>query len=340
MRPRVDGARRLWTMTDSIRRIGVLTSGGDSPGYNACVRAVVRMAIHYGWEPWGVSNGYEGLIGGDLLPLTSRSVSNIIGRGGTILGSSRSSAFTTPRGLREGLRHINEQGLDALVIVGGDGTMRGARALADAGVPVIGIPGTIENDVCGTDVSVGVDTALNTALDAVDRIKDTASSQEQAFLVEVMGEKSGYLALMVGIAGGAEMVCIPEVPYTVEQVAAEVADAYIRGKRHCIIVVSEGARPAAHEIAAYLREHEQETGFTVRLSTLGHIQRGGSPSATDRLLGTRFGAAAVDYLRGGLRGVLVASQGNSIEPVPLQEVTDCVRTIDEGYLELARILAR
>ena len=170
-----------------IRRVGVLTSGGDSPGYNACIRAVVRMALEVEWEPWGIRNGFEGLLGGDIEALNSRSVSGIIGRGGTMLGASRSDAFQTPRGLRDALRHLNEAGLDALVVVGGDGSMRGAQALSEAGFPTVGIPGTIENDVCGTEQSVGLDTALNTGLDALDRIRDTASSQEQAFLVEVMG---------------------------------------------------------------------------------------------------------------------------------------------------------
>jgi len=323
-----------------IRRVGVLTSGGDSPGYNACIRAVVRMALEVEWEPWGIRNGFEGLLGGDIEALNSRSVSGIIGRGGTMLGASRSDAFQTPRGLRDALRHLNEAGLDALVVVGGDGSMRGAQALSEAGFPTVGIPGTIENDVCGTDQSVGLDTALNTALHALDRIRDTASSQEQAFLVEVMGEKSGYLPLMLGITGGAEMVCIPEVPFTAEDVSREVADAYVRGKRHCIIVVAEGAAPHTDEIAATLRANEAETGFRVRVSTLGHIMRGGSPSAQDRLLGTRYGAAAVERLRHGEYGVMVGLLGGQIAATPLAEVTQGTRQIDEEYLSLAHILAR
>lgn len=327
-------------MTRGIRRVGVLTSGGDSPGYNACIRAVVRAALHHNWEPWGVHNGFDGLVYGEMEALGSRSVSSIIERGGTILGSSRSLAFTAPRGLREALRHLNEDAIDALVVVGGDGTMRGARSLAEAGFPTIGIPGTIENDVAGTDFSVGVDTAMNTALDAVDRIKDTASSQEQAFIVEVMGEKFGYLALMVAIAGGAEMACIPEMEYSLDQISSEVADAYVRGKRHCIIITSEGTSPNAEEIAAHLRTNEEETGFRVRLTKLGHIQRGGSPSAQDRLLGTRFGAAAVEHLYQGASGVMVGLSGNEIVATPLAEVTEGAKEIDQAYLELARVLAR
>lgn len=327
-------------MTTRVRRVGIITSGGDSPGFNPFVRAVVRMALHYGWEPWGVQRGYEGLIAGDIVPLNSRSVSGVIGMGGTFLGSSRSEAFMTPRGLREALRNLNEVGIDALAIIGGDGTMRGAHALQGAGMPVIGAPGTIENDVCGTDVAIGVDTALNTALDAMDRIRDTASSHEQAFIVEMMGAKSGYLALMAGIAGGAEMVCIPEEPFSLDDVTREVADAYIRGKKHCIITVAEGARPNAREIADHLHLHESETGFGARLSMLGHIQRGGSPTANDRYLATRLGAAAVERLSDGESGVIVGVVENEVVATPLDEISECVRHIDEEYLALAKVLAR
>ncbi len=323
-----------------IRRIGVLTSGGDSPGFNPCIRAVVRMAVHYGWEPWGIRRGYAGLLNGEIIQLTGRSVSGIIGLGGTMLGASRSEAFKTPHGLREALRNLNESGIDALVVIGGDGSLRGARALEEAGFPTIGVPGTIENDVFGTDMSIGVDTALNTALDAMDRIKDTASSHQQVFLIEMMGAKSGYLTLMAGIAGGAEMVCIPEIPFGLDDVASEVANAYVRGKKHCIITVAEGAEPHAAQIAEYLDSHREETGFGVRLSILGHIQRGGSPMAYDRFLGTRFGAAAVEQLRQGVSGVMVGLIDGQIVCSALAEVTECTRPLDEGYYELAKILAR
>lgn len=327
-------------MTTRVRRVGVVTSGGDSPGFNPFVRAVVRMALYYGWEPWGVERGYAGLIAGDITPLNSRSVSGVIGMGGTFLGSSRSEAFATPRGLRDALRNLNEIGIDALAIIGGDGTMRGAYALQEAGMPVVGAPGTIENDVCCTDVSIGVDTALNTALDAMDRIRDTASSHEQVFIIEMMGEKSGYLALMAGIAGGAEMVCIPEEPFTLEDVTREVADAYVRGKKHCIITVAEGARPNAREIADHLHARESETGFGARLSILGHIQRGGSPSAYDRFLATRLGAAAIERLSGGESGLMVGILENEVVATPLSDVSEGTRHIDETYLDLARVLAR
>ncbi len=327
-------------MVTRVRRVGIVTSGGDSPGFNPFVRAVVRMALYHGWEPWGIQRGYVGLIAGDIEPLNSRSVSGVIGMGGTFLGSSRSEAFMTPRGLRDALRNLNEVGIDALTVIGGDGTMRGARALQDAGMPTVGAPGTIENDVCGTDVAIGVDTALNTALHALDHIRDTASSHEQVFIVEMMGAKSGYLALMAGIAGGAEMVCIPEEPFTLDDVTREVADAYIRGKKHCIITVAEGARPNAREIADHLHAHEAETGFGARLSILGHIQRGGSPSAYDRFLATRLGAAAVERLLNGESGVMVGTIENVVVATPLNEVAECTRRVDEADLSLAKVLAR
>ena len=285
-------------------------------------------------------DGFDGLVHGEVIPLTSRSVSHIIGRGGTFLGSSRFDEFRTDRGLREALRNANEAGLDALVVIGGDGSMRGARALHQAGCPTVGVPATIENDVPGTDLSIGVDTALNTALDALDRIKDTASSHEQAFLVELVGRSSGYLTLMAGIAGGAEMVCIPEIPYTLEDVADEVADAYVRGKRHCIVVVAAGAEPHASEIASYLESRTEKTGFGVRLSILGHIQRGGAPTARDRMLATRLGAAAVGALSEGAPGVMVGTRSGEMTTTPLDEVTKGTLALNPDLYRLAGVLAR
>ncbi len=327
-------------MSSRIRRLGVLTSGGDSPGYNPCVRAVVRAALHQGWEAWGVKRGYAGLLRGEIVQLNSRSVSGIIANGGTFLGASRSAHFDSPQGMREALRNLNEIGIDALIVIGGDGSLRGALALEEAGIPTVGIPGTIENDVPGTDMAIGVDTALNTALDAMDRIRDTATSHQQVFMIEMMGARSGYLALVAGIAGGAEMACIPDVPFTLEQVEREVAAAYVRGKKHCIITVAEGAEPHAAEIAAYLEAHAEQTGFGVRLSTLGHIQRGGSPMAYDRILATRFGAAAVEHLSQGHHGLMVGIIDGQLCTTPLSEVTTSLRAIDVEQLGFAGILAR
>ena len=327
-------------MAFRIRRLAVVTSGAACPGANACIRGVVRAAIHHGWEAWGIRNGYEGLLNGEFVALTSRSVSGVIGHGGTMLGSVLSESLKSPQGLRAAVRNLNEQGIDALVVVGGDGSLRGAQALFESGYPTLGVPATVENDVPGTDVSVGVDTALNTALEAMDRIKDAASPHQHAVLVEMMGEKSGYLTLMAGIAGGAEMVCIPEEPFTLEEVASEVADAYVRGKKHCIIAVAEGATPCARDIANYLGGRREETGFEVRLSILGHIQRGGSPMAYDRFLATRLSGAAVDLLHRGAAGMMVGLVDGEIASSALSEVTASPRGIDEGCYAIAQVLAR
>lgn len=327
-------------MGERSRKLAVVTSGSDSPGQNAVVRAVVRMALCLGWEPYGVERGFTGLIEGIWQPFTSRSVSNIIGRGGTILGSSRSDLLKSPTGVRQALHSLNEKGIDGLVVVGGDGSMRGAHILSEAGFPTVGVPATIENDVYGTDMAIGVDTALNTALEAVDRIKDTASSHEQAFLVEVAGQKSGYLALMAGIAGGAEMICIPEVPYVLEDVVQEIAAAYVRGKRHCIVMVAEGAEPHAVEMAAEIAKRRAETGFEVHLSLLGHIQRGGSPTAYDRFWATRLGAEAVRQLDQGVHGVMVGVLEGRLAGTPLAEVATRTRSIDARDYEMARVLAK
>jgi len=264
----------------------------------------------------------------------------VIGKGGTFLGSSSSGDLESERSVREALRNLNETAIDALVVIGGDGSMCGAYELCEAGFAVVGVPATIENDVCGTDICVGADSALNTALDAIDRIKDTASSRQQAFLLEVMGEKSGYLALEAGMAGGAEMVCLPEVSFSLEEVAEEVADAYVRGKQHCIIMVAEGVEPRASRITEYLNEKRDVTGFEAHLTILGSIQRGGAPSAFDRFLGTSLGAEAVRQLHDGNSGIMIGWREGQTEAGPLADVVDCVRTMPEGEFRLARILAR
>ena len=323
-----------------IRRIAVLTSGGGCPGSNACIRAVVRMSLHFGWEAWGVRRGYAGLLVGDLTPLTSRSVSHVIDRGGTFLGSSRCDDFRTRVGIREALRHLNEDAIDALVVIGGDGSLRGARELSEAGAQVVGVPGTIENDIGGTDIAIGVDTALNSALDAIDRIKDTASSQEQAFLVEVAGRQSGYLALMAGIAGGAEMVCVPDMSFGLDDVVREIGEAYVRGKQHCIVVVAEGVQPSATLIAERLSGRRTEIGFGIRLSVLSHVQRGGSPTAKDRLLATKLGAAAVERIKQGETGTMVGVVNGELATTDLAEATSASRGIDIRDFELAAMLAQ
>ncbi|MCS7287419.1 MAG: 6-phosphofructokinase [Anaerolineae bacterium] len=319
-------------------RIGVLTSGGDSPGMNACIRAVVRRGTSLGMEVWGIKRGFKGLINGEMEKLDNRKVGGIIQKGGTFLQTARCPEFKDPKVMREGLRRLNEANIEGLVIIGGDGSMRGAYALYKMGFPVVGVPASIDNDVWGTDMAIGVDTALNAVLLAIDRIKDTATSHGRAFLIEVMGRQSGYLALMGGLAGGAEAVLIPEKDTSLEEVASIIEDAYIKGKPHAIIVIAEGAKYKTHEVASFLTK--DEVGFEVRTTILGHIQRGGSPTAFDRILATRFGVAAVEALASGQKGVMVALVGNKVELIPLEEVVSKNRGLDLKLLEMANVLAQ
>lgn len=326
-------------MVSTIRRVAVLTSGMDGPGMNAAIRAVVRQSLEFGWSVLGVRHGFVGLLRGDFEPLDSRSVSQRIDKGGTFLGTSRGEAFPRPRDLRDGLRNLNEEGVDALVVIGGASCARGALALSEAGFAVVHVPASIENDLWGTDQAIGADTAINTAMEAIDRIKDAASSQQQAFVVEMVGTHSGYLTLMAGLVGGAEITCIPESSLTLEEIAAEVAATYVRGKEHCIVVVAEGEQPDAHAIQTYLAEQQGQTGFEVNLTMLGHIQRGGSPMATDRYLATLLGAAAVQSLADGAYGVMVGIDANHTVRVPLPDVVANRKEIDQKYILLAGMLA-
>ncbi len=321
-----------------MKRIAVMTSGGDAPGMNAAIRAVVRSGIAHNLEVFGIRQAYSGLISGDFELMTSREVSGILQRGGTILQTARNEEFKTKQGQRKALRRLNEHGIDGVVVIGGDGSLRGALAMHTLGVPVVGVPASIDNDIYGTDTSIGVDTALNTILDALDRLRDTASSHNRCFLIEVMGRNSGYLALMGGILGGAEIVIVPEHETPMEEVGRELEQAYIRGKAHAIAVMAEGAPYKVHELAQYLER--QEVGFEIRITILGHTQRGGSPTAFDRLLATRMGVEAVDRLVAGETGVMVARNGRRQNTVPLEEVTSKSRPITEEYIKLAEVLAR
>ena len=318
--------------------IGILTSGGDSPGMNPCIRAVVRTASASNAQVMGVMDGYEGLINGEFRPLGVRDVGGILQRGGTILQTRRSARFQEPHYQREAIRNMNGVGMDGLIVVGGEGSLKGAHSLAGQGVKVVGIPASIDNDVWGTDMSIGVDTAMNTIVEAVDKLRDTASSHGRAFLIETMGRGCGYLAVMAGIVCGAEMVLIPEVPVKVEEVAKAVEDAYRRGKTHAIIVVAEGASVKTTELAAAL--DAEDVGFTTRVTILGHIQRGGSPTAFDRMLASRLGVKAVQALLSGESDVMVGLQGREVGLIPLAEVTTKSRTVSAEYIEMARMLAR
>ena len=321
-------------------RVGVLTSGGDAPGMNAAIRAVARTALSRGWTVAGVRNGFAGLISGSFVTLGPRDVAGILERGGTFLGSARCPEFREEEGRIRALRHLRQDGIEGLVVIGGNGSQTGSHALSQMGFPVVGVASTIDNDLCGSDVTIGVDTALNIALEAIDRLKVTASSHERAFLVEVMGRDCGYLAMMAGIAGGAEAVVVPEVDVEPDKVAADVRAAYERGKAHAIVVVAEGARHDGEALVRYFREHRGRFGFEARLTVLGHVQRGGRPGASDRLLATRLGAAAVEQLARGENGVLVGTIDNRIKATPLGEIIGKTKTIDRDLLDLARTLAQ
>ncbi|MBI3015630.1 MAG: 6-phosphofructokinase [Candidatus Tectomicrobia bacterium] len=323
-----------------MKRIGVLTSGGDAPGMNGAIRAVVRCGLARGLEVYGVYRGYAGLIAGEMSPLGDRDVGGIIHRGGTILGSARSPEFETEKGLEEALRQLNRKGVEALVVIGGNGSQSGAYALWRKGYPVVGVASTIDNDLYGSDITIGVDTALNIALEAIDRLKTTASSHQRAFLVEVMGRKCGYLALMAAIAGGAEAVLIPEIDADPDTVVGELRDAYVRGKAHALIVVAEGAESNAVKLAQHFKTHRATLGFDLRVTTLGHVQRGGAPGAFDRLLSTRLGAGAVERVVSGEFGVLTGLRKGEVASTPLDVVASTKKELDLTLYELSRVLAR
>lgn len=323
-----------------MKRIAVLTSGGDAPGMNAAIRATVRAGLSRGWELFGIRNGYAGLIGGAIAPLGAREVGGIIQRGGTMLGSARCREFETEMGQLAALNQLRQRGIDGLVVIGGNGSQTGAHALSSLGFPVVGVASTIDNDLSGTDVTIGVTTAIDVALEAIDRLKVTGASHQRAFLIEVMGRKCGYLALMAGLAGGADSIVIPEQEADPERVADDLRGAYASGKAHAIVVVAEGARNNGERLGQYFHEHHERIGFDLRVTKLGHVQRGGAPGAYDRLLGTLFGAAATEQLEKGVHGVLVGMVKGEIATTPLAEVVARKKPLDLRLLELARVLAK
>lgn len=316
----------------TFKKIGVMTSGGDAPGMNACVRAVVRTATYHGVEVAGIYEGYQGMIRGEIKDITTRDVGGIIQQGGTILQTARSKEFRTKQGQREAIRELNENEIDGVVVIGGDGSLNGARALASYGVKVIGVPASIDNDIWGTEMSIGVDTALNTIIHAIDQLRDTASSHNRAFIIEVMGRNCGYLAQVSAIISGAEMVLLPEVEVDIQAVAKIIEDSYIRGKNHAIIVVAEGAPTPGTILAQKLKD--LDVGFHTRVTILGHIQRGGRPTAFDRLLATRMGAGAVKGLLDGQSDLMTGLKGGEIYLEPLENVVSKTRVINENLAEL------
>ena len=322
-----------------LKKIAVLTSGGDAPGMNAAVRAVTRGALARGWEAFGVRNGYAGLLGDAIEPMAARDVGGIIQSGGTVLGSARCPEFAEPAGRKQALLNLQKHKIDALVVIGGNGSQSGSASLAREGFPVVGVPSTIDNDLYGNDVSIGCDSAINVTLEAIDRLRTTASSHQRAFAVETMGRNCGYIALMSGIAGGAEVIALPEHELAPADVAERLRDAYRRGKTHALAVIAEGAKCGVHELMEYYGAHRKSIGFDLRVTRLGHVVRGGTPSAADRVLATRLGAAAVDTLAGGKHGVLVGIIKGDVVVTPLAEITGRTRPADASLLELARVMA-
>lgn len=318
-----------------MKRIGVLTSGGDSPGMNAAVRAVVRKAIFHDMEVYGVYNGYSGLISGNIKKLELGSVGDIIHRGGTMLYSARCEEFKTKEGQQKGIEQLKKFGIEGLVVVGGDGSYRGAKALTEQGFPCIGVPGTIDNDIPGTDYTIGFDTALNTVIDAVDKIRDTATSHDRAFIIEVMGRDAGDIALWAGLAGGAETIIIPEVGYDMDEIAARLKSGHERGKKHSIIMVAEGVCSGVE----FSKQIKEATDLDTRVSVLGHIQRGGSPTAADRVLASRLGAFAVELLLQGKGGRAVGIEKNELIDHDIIEILNRKHSVNQSMYNLSKELS-
>jgi 6-phosphofructokinase 1 len=321
-----------------VKTIGVLTSGGDAPGMNACVRAVVRTAAFHGCHVLGIEGGYDGMVKGIGRFLSPRDVSNTIQRGGTFIHTARSAEFTTPEGRGLAVECLRRWGVDGVVLIGGDGTFRGGIELAKIWQGgIIGVPGTIDNDVWGTDFTIGFDTAVNTALDAIDKVRDTAEAHRRTFVIEVMGRDAGFIAVAVGIGGGAEEILIPELRCEMAAMAKRIVADHESGKQSLIIVVAEGS-DAGHgeDVAGKL---QSLTGIESRVTVLGHIQRGGSPTAADRLLATKLGAFAVESLLAGKTGVMAGERGGQLVLVPLADTVSNKKPVDEYLLKVARMMA-
>ncbi|WP_088013438.1 6-phosphofructokinase [Gottfriedia acidiceleris] len=318
-----------------MKRIGVLTSGGDSPGMNAAVRAVVRKAIFHGLEVYGVYQGYSGLINGNIEKLELGSVGDIIHRGGTKLLSARCPEFKTLEGQMKGIEQLKKFGIEGLVVIGGDGSYQGAKKLTEHGYPCVGVPGTIDNDIPGTDFTIGFDTALNTVIDAIDKIRDTATSHERTYVIEVMGRNAGDIALWAGLADGAETILIPECDYDMDDIISKLNRGSERGKKHSIIVVAEGVGSAI-EIGKVIQDR---TNFDTRVTVLGHVQRGGSPSAADRVLASRLGARAVELLMEGKGGRCVGIQNNKLVDHDIIEALSTKHELDRDMYQLSQELS-
>ena len=325
-------------MTISMKKIGLMTSGGDAPGMNAAIRAVVRACAYHGISAMGIEMGYQGLIDNQMSEMGARDVKNIIHRGGTVLRTARCKAFYAAEGRAKAYDNFKSNGLDALIVIGGDGTFTGAMLFSDEfNVPVIGLPGTIDNDIFGTDTTIGYDTALNTVVDAIDKIRDTATSHNRLFFVEVMGRDSGFLALNGGIGAGAQDILIPEEHLDLNRLFASLDRGYQAGKSSSIIVVSEGEEGGVFEIVKRVREHY--AAYDMRVSVVGHLQRGGAPSCSDRVLASRLGVAAVEGLMAGRSGVMAGMRGGQVVFTPLSDAVKKNHEIDAELIRISDILA-
>jgi 6-phosphofructokinase 1 len=324
-----------------MKRMAVVTSGGDAPGMNAAVRAIVRVGSDLGLETYGVRNGFEGLIAGDLALLGNRDVSEILHLGGTFLGTARCNEFRESEAARrQAVDKLQRESIDGLIVIGGNGSQAGAHALAQLGFPVVGVASTVDNDLYGSDITIGVDTALDIIIESIDRIRTTAESHHRAFLIEVMGKTSGYLALAAGLAGGADVIVTPEFDIKPSEVEQQLAAAHARGKRYALAVVTDGARNNARRCMEYFTAREDEIGYELRVTILGHVQRGGAPSSFDRILASRLGAAAVELMAGGGINQLVGWIDGAVAYTPLEEVAINRKQIDSDLWKLLGVLAK
>lgn len=325
-------------MATKVTKIGVLSSGGDSPGMNAAIRAVVRTGLYHGLDVFGIMRGYQGLIENDIVPMHSRSVANIIQRGGTILKTARSKVFLQPEGRKKAYDNLKALGINGLIVIGGDGSFRGATAFSrEFDIPCIGLPGTIDKDIAGTDFTIGFDTAVNTAVEAIDKIRDTADAHDRLFIIEVMGRDAGYIALHSGIATGAENILIPERKTDINALVDSLMEKERRQKLVNMVVVAEGDEFGANEIARIIKERMPQS--ETRVCILGHIQRGGAPTCLDRLIASRMGYAAVECLMEGRYNVMVGIKNNSMNYIPLEKAVKSKQRISEDWLRIVKILA-
>jgi len=318
-----------------LKSIAVMTSGGDSPGMNAAARAVVRTALYEGVEVWGINNGYHGLLNEDMYKMESKNVGDIIQRGGTFLGTARCKRWTTPEGRMMGFQHLVDRGIQGLCVIGGDGSLRGASLLSEeTGIPIVGLPGTIDNDVWGSDYTIGCDTAANTIIDAINKLRDTASAHRRVIVLEVMGRNSGWLATVAGISGGAEYILIPEEQYDLDKICTDMKAAYDAGKRYILVVVAEGAGHA-QDIGPVIAE---KTGIDTRVSVLGHIQRGGSPTVLDRVRASQLGEQAALALISGLSDIVFGYSKGHVVTINLHDAVTNKKKLDPEYTHLAKVL--